>query len=30
MTERPLDMPDWAQVGEKRRAHIGRVTALVR
>ena len=29
MTERPLDMPDWAQVGEKRRAHIGRVTALL-
>jgi hypothetical protein len=29
MTERPLEMPDWAQVGEKRRAHIGRVTALL-
>lgn len=29
MTERPLDMPDWAQVGEKRRAHIARVTALL-
>lgn len=29
MTERPLDMPDWAQVGEKRRAHIARVTSLL-
>ncbi len=29
MTERPLDMPDWAQVGEKRRAHIARVTDLL-
>lgn len=29
MTERPLDMPDWAQVGEKRRAHIARVTNLL-
>jgi len=29
MTERPLDMPAWAQVGEKRRAHIARVTALL-
>ncbi len=29
MTERPLDLPEWAQVGEKRRAHIGRVTALL-
>jgi len=24
-----LDMPDWAQVGEKRRAHIARVTELL-
>ncbi len=29
MTERPLDMPAWAQVGEKRRAHVARVTALL-
>lgn len=29
MTERTLDMPDWAQVGEKRRAHIVRVTDLL-
>lgn len=29
MTERTLDMPDWAQVGEKRRAHIARVTDLL-
>lgn len=29
MTERPLDMPDWARVGEKRRAHIARVTSLL-
>jgi HD superfamily phosphohydrolase YqeK len=29
MTPRPLDMPDWAQVGEKRRAHIARVTELL-
>ena len=24
-----VDLPEWAQVGEKRRAHIGRVTALL-
>lgn len=29
MTEHPMDLPSWAQVGEKRRAHIGRVTALL-
>lgn len=29
MTGRPLDMPAWAQVGEKRRAHIARVTSLL-
>lgn len=29
MTEHPVDLPPWAQVGEKRRAHIGRVTALL-
>lgn len=29
MTEHHVDLPDWAQVGEKRRAHIGRVTALL-
>lgn len=29
MSERPLVLPPWAQVGEKRRAHIGRVTALL-
>ncbi len=29
MSERPLDLPPWAQVGEKRRAHIARVTALL-
>ena len=29
MTDRPLDLPGWAQVGEKRRAHIARVTALL-
>ncbi len=29
MTERPLDLPVWAQVGEKRRAHIARVTDLL-
>lgn len=25
----PLELPSWAQVGEKRRAHIARVTALL-
>lgn len=29
MTTRPLDLPDWAQVGERRRAHITRVTELL-
>ena len=29
MTEHALDLPDWAQVGEKRRAHIARVTDLL-
>ena len=29
MTERTIDMPHWAQVGEKRRAHIVRVTDLL-
>ena len=29
MTSLALDMPDWAQVGEKRRAHIARVTTLL-
>ena len=29
MIERALDMPDWARVGEKRRAHIARVTTLL-
>lgn len=29
MTGLALDMPAWAQVGEKRRAHIARVTALL-
>lgn len=29
MTERALDMPDWAQVGERRLAHIVRVTDLL-
>jgi HD superfamily phosphohydrolase YqeK len=29
MTGRPLDLPPWAQVGEKRRAHIARVTELL-
>lgn len=29
MTELPLDMPNWAQVGEKRLAHIVRVTSLL-
>lgn len=29
MTERPVELPSWAQVGEKRRAHIMRVTGLL-
>lgn len=29
MTARPVAYPAWAQVGEKRRAHIARVTALL-
>jgi HD superfamily phosphohydrolase YqeK len=29
MTGRPLYLPPWAQVGEKRRAHIARVTELL-
>ena len=28
-TTDPLELPAWAQVGEKRRAHIARVTALL-
>jgi HD superfamily phosphohydrolase YqeK len=29
MSEPTVDLPAWAQVGEKRRAHIARVTALL-
>ena len=29
MKQHGLDLPDWACVGDKRRAHIGRVTALL-
>lgn len=29
MNDRPLRLPPWAQVGEKRRAHIARVTELL-
>jgi HD superfamily phosphohydrolase YqeK len=29
MTARPVQLPSWAQVSEKRRAHIARVTALL-
>ncbi len=29
MTEPTVDLPPWAQVGEKRRAHIARVTHLL-
>ena len=29
MSIRPLVLPDWAQVSDKRRAHIGRVTDLL-
>ena len=29
MTKADVQLPDWAVVGDKRRAHIGRVTALL-
>ena len=29
MSEPTVDLPSWAQVSEKRRAHIARVTALL-
>ncbi|CAN5222496.1 hypothetical protein BH09GEM1_BH09GEM1_35970 [soil metagenome] len=29
MTKHDVDLPDWACVGDKRRAHIGRVTVLL-
>ncbi|CAN5859661.1 bis(5'-nucleosyl)-tetraphosphatase (symmetrical) YqeK [soil metagenome] len=29
MSKHDVELPDWAQVGDKRRAHISRVTALL-